>query len=341
VSRVLRTGALSVRWRPRAVLMCVVLAGVALGSAVFVVGTGDLPISFTEVVRSLAGQGSRATEFIVTTLRLPRAVTGLLAGFALGLSGAIFQSVTRNPLGSPDLIGFTTGSATGALVQILIVGGGAVAIAASSILGAALTAAAVYLVAYRGGVHGYRLVLVGVSAAAMLEAFNAYLVTRAELREAYEAAFWLTGSLSNRGWQHAWPLALALAVLVPAALAYGGRLRAGELGDDAAQALGVPVQRTRAALVVTGVGLVAVATAAAGPVPFVALAAPQLARRLTRGPGPGLVTAGLMGAALMVCADLVSLRLPITLPVGVVTGVLGGGYLVWLLTTEGRARRRR
>ncbi|MER6174693.1 iron chelate uptake ABC transporter family permease subunit [Streptosporangium sp. NPDC001681] len=339
MNRVLRVGSMSVRWRPRAVAVCAVLAGVALGAAVLVVGSGDFPVSVTEVVEALAGRGERATEFIVLTLRLPRAVTGLLAGAALGLSGAIFQSITRNPLGSPDLIGFTTGSATGALLQILVVGGGTAAIAASSVLGAVLTALAVYLVAYRGGVHGYRLVLVGVAAAAMLESFNAYLVTRAELREAYEAAFWLTGSLTGRGWPHAWPLALAMAVLVPVTMAFGRRLRMGELGDDAAQALGVPVQRTRAALVVTGVGLVAVATAAVGPVPFVALAAPQLVRRLTRRPGTQLVPAALMGAALLVLSDLATLHLPVTPPVGVVTGVLGGVYLIWLLSTEGMRGR--
>ncbi|GAA2899434.1 iron chelate uptake ABC transporter family permease subunit [Streptosporangium fragile] len=335
MSRVVRAGVWSVRWEVRTVAVCVALAGVALAAGVFVVGTGDLPISASEVVRVLAGQGDQVTEFVVTTLRLPRVVVGLLAGAALGLSGAIFQSMSRNPLGSPDLIGFTTGSATGALLQILVVGGGTAAIAASSVLGAVVTALAVYLLAYRGGVHGSRLVLVGVAAAATLEAFNAYLVTRAELRDAYEAAFWLTGSLNGRGWDQALPLTLAMAVLVPAALASGRWLSMGELGDDAAQALGVPVQRTRAALVVVGVGLAAVATAAAGPVPFVALAAPQLARRLTRRSGPPLVPAALMGAALLVVGDLVSLRLPVAVPVGVVTGVLGGVYLVWLLMSEG------
>ncbi|SEG73739.1 iron complex transport system permease protein [Thermomonospora echinospora] len=336
----MRAGALSVRWEPRTAAVCAALAAVALAAAVFVLGTGDFPIPAGEVVRALAGQGDQATEFIVTELRLPRALTGLLAGLALGLSGAIFQSMSRNPLGSPDLIGFTTGAASGALLQILVLGGGTAAIATGSALGAVLTALAVYLLAYRGGgVHGQRLVLVGVGAAAMLEALNSYLITRAELREAYEAAFWLTGSLNARSWEHAVPLAVAMAVLVPAALAFGGHLRMGELGDDAAQALGVPVQRSRTALVVVGVGLVAAATTAVGPVPFVALAAPQLARRLTRRTGPHLVAAGLMGAALLVVGDLISLRLPVALPVGVVTGVLGGLYLVWLLAGAGRRGR--
>ena len=220
MSRALRAGSLSVRWELRSALVCGVLALAAVSAAVFVVGSGEYPIPALDVVRALLGHGDRATEFIVTTVRLPRAVTGLLAGLALGLSGAIFQSMSRNPLGSPDLIGFTTGSATGALLQILVFGGGAVAIMVSSVAGAVLTALAVYLVAYRpgGGVHGVRLVLVGVGAAAMLEALNSYLITRAELRQAYEAAFWLTGSLNGRGWEQAVPLALALAVLVPAAL---------------------------------------------------------------------------------------------------------------------------
>jgi iron complex transport system permease protein len=187
-----------------------------------------------------------------------------------------------------------------------------------------------------GGVHGMRLVLIGVGAAAMLEAFNSYLITRAELRDAYEAAFWLSGSLNGRGWEQARPLALAMVVLVPLALVFARQLGMGELGDEAARALGVPVQRSRAVLVVVGVGLCAAATAAVGPVLFVALAAPQLVRRLTRRTGPQLLPAGLMGAALLVCSDLVSLRLPVALPVGVVTGVLGGLYLIWLLANKGR-----
>ncbi|MER6815777.1 iron chelate uptake ABC transporter family permease subunit [Spirillospora sp. NPDC000708] len=338
MSRVMRAGGASVRWEPRAALVCGLVALVAAGAAVLVVGSGEFPVSPGEVVRSLAGQGDQATGFIVRSLRLPRAVTGLLAGLALGTSGAIFQSMSRNPLGSPDLIGFTTGSATGALLQILVFGGGAVAITVSSVAGAFLTAAGVYAVAYRrgGGVHGARLVLIGVAAAAMLEAANSYLITRAELREAYEAAFWLTGSLNGRGWAQAVPLAAALAVLVPMALLLARPLGMGEMGDDAARALGVPVQRTRALLMVAGVGLVAAATAAAGPVPFVALAAPQLARRLTRRPGAQLLPAGLTGAALLACGDLISLHLPVAMPVGVVTGVLGGAYLAWLLLTAGR-----
>lgn len=336
--RVIRAAGASLRWEPRSAAVCGALAAVAACAAVLVVGSGEFPIAPPDVVRVLLGRGDPATEFIVTTLRLPRAVTGLLAGLALGLSGAVFQSISRNPLGSPDLIGFTTGSATGALLQILVFGGGAVAITASSVAGAVLTALAVYLVAYRrgGGVHGVRLVLIGVAAAAMLEALNSYLITRAELRDAYEAAFWLTGSLNGRDWDQAVPLALALAVLVPAALLLARPLGMGELGDDAARALGVPVQRTRALLTVAGVGLVAAATAAAGPVPFVALAAPQLALRLTRRPGAQLLPAALTGAALLASADLIALHLPVAVPVGVVTGVLGGVYLAWLLSVSGR-----
>ncbi|MEO3782585.1 iron chelate uptake ABC transporter family permease subunit [Actinocorallia sp. B10E7] len=323
----------------RTLCVCLGLAAAAFGAAVLVIGTGDLPIPPADVVRTLFGEGTQVHRFIVTELRLPRALTGILVGLALGLSGAVFQSLSRNPLGSPDLIGFTTGAATGALVQILLVGGGTAAVAFSSVGGAALTGTAVYLLAYRGGVHGNRLVLVGVGVAAMLEAFNSYLITRAELREAYEAAFWLTGSLDGRDWDHVKALGVALAVLVPFALALGGRLRMVELGDDVARSLGVRVEQSRGLAVAGGVGLVAVATAAAGPVAFVALAAPQLARRLTRGSGPQLLPSALMGAALLVVSDLVALRLPVRLPVGVVTSVLGGVYLVWLLGIEGRRGR--
>jgi iron complex transport system permease protein len=137
------------------------------------------------------------------------------------------------------------------------------------------------------------------------------------------------------------PLAVGIVVLLPFLGALAPGLRTLELGDDAATALGVRVERTRAGMIVVGVLLTALATAAAGPIPFVALAAPQIARRLTRASGPGLVAAGAMGAVLVLASDLVGQRFGpgFAVPVGVVTGVLGGAYLVWLLATEWRHDR--
>ena len=313
----------------------------ALAVAIAGLMIGDYPLSVGDVLTTLVGGGDPASSFIVETLRLPRVVCALLVGGALGIAGAIFQSLTRNPLGSPDIIGFTYGSATGAVVMIIIFGAEQGAVAVGSIAAGLLTAVLVYLLSYRGGVAGYRLVLVGIGISFMLLALNDYLLTRARLEDAQQAAVWIAGSLNGRGWDQALPLAIGLAVLAPVALALSRPLKMLELGDDAATALGVRVERTRLTLALVAVGLTALATAAAGPIAFVALAAPQIARRLTRSSGPGLIPAALMGALIMQASDLIAQRLlaPKQLPVGVMTGAIGGLYLAWLLAHEWRARR--
>ncbi len=207
--------------------------------------------------------------------------------------------------------------------------------------GGLLTGTAIYVLAWKRGVHGYRLVLVGIGVAAVVTAVNGYLLTKSDIVDAARAVVWMTGSLDGRDWDQVWPLLALCAVLVPVVLANSRALRMTEMGDDVSNALGVRVERLRLVLMLCAVLLTASATAAAGPVSFVALTAPQLARRLTRSPGPNLVASMCMGAALLVLADVLSQRAfgAEQLPVGVVTGVLGGVYLLWLLVTERRAGR--
>ncbi|WP_051713280.1 FecCD family ABC transporter permease [Spirillospora albida] len=329
------------RIRPRGVTVTAALA-LLLGAVVVVaLGVGDYPLAPGDVVATLLGGGPPGAEFIVMELRLPRVLLGCAVGAAFAMSGAVFQSLTRNPLGSPDIIGFTVGSASGGIAVIMVFGGGAAQIATGAIGGGLLTGLAMYLLAYRGGVHGIRLVLVGIGISAMLEALNAFLLSRAEVNKAQSASAWLVGSLNGRGWEHLRPLTAALVVLVPCAALLARNLRMLELGDTTATALGIPVERSRLALMTVGVGLTAVATATAGPVAFIALAAPQLAKRLTRAPGPNLPAAALMGAVLLSVSDVAAQRLlaPTQLPVGVMTGVVGGLYLGWLMLTEWRAGR--
>ncbi|POM24240.1 Ferric enterobactin transport system permease protein FepG [Actinomadura rubteroloni] len=339
---VVRSGNVAVRFRPRALavtLLC--LAGAAV-LAIVMIGSGDYPIGFGAVVRVLAGHGDPADAFIVRELRLPRAVTALAVGAALGLAGAVFQSLVRNPLGSPDILGFGQGAATGVLATIVLTGAGGLAVAGGAAAGGALAGIAIALLAGRGGLHGQRLVLVGIGVAGILTGINGYLITRAQIIDAARAALWLTGSLDGRDLGDAGPLLVALAVLVPLVLAFGARpLRMLEMGDDAARGLGVRVRAVRGGALAAAVLLVAFAAAAAGPVAFVALTAPPLARRLTRAAGPNLVASLAMGALLLVASDLAGQRLVPghQVPVGVVTGLLGGGYLVWLLVIQRKSGR--
>jgi iron complex transport system permease protein len=323
---------IAVRLHPRSVMVCAGLLLATCAVAVLSVGTGDFPLSVGEVLAALVGSGDPAAEFIVETLRLPRVLTALLVGGAFGIAGAIFQSISRNPLGSPDIIGFTMGSVTGAFVVILLLDGTSFEIALGAVAGGMVTAVVVYLLAFRHGMQGYRLVLVGIGISALLQAVNSYLITRATRDDAFAAAHWMVGSLNGRGWEHVWPVTAALAVLVPLALVLARPLTMLELGDDAARALGVNAERSRLALVFAAVAMTAVGTASTGPVWFVALAAPQLARRLTRAAAPGLVSAALMGALLLAASDLAAQQLvSVDLPVGVMTGAVGGLYLGWLL----------
>jgi len=339
--RVLRTSAFSVRYRPRALTASVAGVLVAFAAVVVTLGSGDYQIPPGEVLRTLFGGGTMGDHFIVVELRLPRVVTALLVGAALALAGAVFQSLVRNPLGSPDMLGFTEGAATGALVVVLA-GGSSLALACGAVIGGLATGIGVYALAWRKGVHGYRLILAGIGVSAILSGVNGYLMTRAQLMDAARAMLWLTGSLDGRGWGEVVPLAVAMAVLVPVAIIGCGRaLHVIEMGDDVARALGISVERVRLTALAGAVLLASFAAAAAGPVSFVALTSPQLARRLTRAPGPNLVASMVVGAVLLTCADLGAQHaVPGRhLPVGVVTGVLGGGYLIWLLAAGRKAGR--
>ncbi|MFG2137010.1 FecCD family ABC transporter permease [Streptomyces sp. NPDC048650] len=334
-------GGLSLRLDVRAAVVCLLLLVLALAAGIALIGSGDYPMTPAEVLGALTGGGNPGQAFIVQDLRLPRVLVGLLVGAAFGIAGAVFQTVSRNPLGSPDVLGFAQGSSVGALVVIVYFQGGVLAVAAGSVVGGVATGIAIFLLAWKRGIQGYRFVLVGIGAGAMLYAVVLYLLTKANIVEATRATIWMNGSLNGRDWDQVWPLAAVSVVLVPLVLFHGRPLRMLEMGDDAAYALGVRVDRVRIVTLLASVLLVATATAAAGPIAFVALTAPQLARRLTRSPGPNLLPAALMGAALLVAADWVSQRLfgADQLPVGVLTGMLGGGYLLWLLATERRAGR--
>jgi len=340
--RALRTpGGFSVRLEPRALIVVAALMVAALAASVVLIGTGDFPIPAGDVVKTLLGDGNAGQEFIVNELRLPRVLVGLLVGASLGLGGALFQAVARNPLGSPDVLGLGQGATAGALVMIVLFSGSAAQVTVGALVGGLVTGALIYLLAWKRGVHGYRLVLVGIGISAIATAVNGYLMTKADFVDAARAVVWMTGTLDGRDWKQVWPLLGLACVLVPLVLANARGLRMMEMGDDVSYALGVRVERVRLVLMVSAVLLTAAATAAAGPVSFVALTAPQLARRLTRSPGPNLVPSLCMGAALLVTADWASQRLfgDGQLPVGVVTGVLGGVYLLWLLVTERRAGR--
>lgn len=325
--------------RPREIGVTVGLVGALVLTACVSLTLGDYPIPALDVPGILLGFGTPDVTFIVNELRLPRLVCGVLVGAAFGISGAIFQSLVQNELASPDVIGITAGASTVAVVMIAVVGSSATQLSVGALAGALLTAAAIYLLAYRKGITGYRLILVGIGFAALLGALTEYLLLRAEREELQRASVWLVGSLNGRGWEQTAPLALALAVLVPAAALLRRQLRGLQLGDDAAAGIGVRVGLAKGAVLLVGVALAAFATAAAGPVAFVAFVSAPIVRRMLANGDPGLLLSGVFGALLLTSADMVARAGlgELELPVGIITGILGAPYLVWLLVKTNRS----
>jgi iron complex transport system permease protein len=335
---VLRTRFFSVRIDPRAIAVCLVLAGLITVVGCWAISVGDFPIPISEVIKTLLGSPTEDSEFIIGTLRLPRVLVGIGVGAAFGMSGAIFQALVRNPLGSPDLIGFNSGAALGAVVVIVYVGGSSTQVALGAIGGGFVAAILVFLLAWKRGVKAYRLVLVGIGCGFAIDAAIDFLITRAKITDVQRAAVWMTGSLNGRSWDQVRLVGYTLLILGPLAILMQRWLDRLELGDDAAAALGLNVSRSKLALVVVGVALAALGVAAAGPIVFVAFVAGPIARRLVRSPGACIVPAAFVGALVVVVADLAARRImaPTELPVGIMTAVIGAPYLLWLLMRQAR-----
>lgn len=318
----------------------VVLLAVTFATALYL---GDYYVPPGDVVRSLlsplTGQVDKGVDFIVLNVRLPRATLAILTGVSFALSGIIFQTLLRNPLASPDIIGISHGASASAVVCIIVLGMSGISVSVGALLGAILTALVIYGLSWRGGVTAYRVVLIGIGMAAIMSAIMSYLFTRARLFEVQQALAWLVGSLNASAADDVQGMALALVVLVPLTVVLARALDTMQLGDDTATALGTRVEAVRLGLMLVAVAYAALATAAVGPVTFVAFVAGPIARNLLAGAGRGFVQAALVGSLVMLGADLVAQHaLPmVQLPVGVVTGVFGAGFLLWLLVVSNRA----
>lgn len=318
-------------WRFSAVILLVVLL-----FGLYLLTVGSYPLTLEKLVAVLTGEPKTAIDDrIVWHIRLPRIVTALFVGIALGVSGSVFQSISKNTLGSPDIIGFTTGAATGALVQIILFEQQSERVMLSALVGGILTAVLVYFVSRQSGrVGGYRLILMGIGIGAMLSALNGLMLVKGNLDQAVVANLWLAGSLNGRTWGHAIPVMIGVLVIVPIVIFKARTLNLIEMGDEIAGQIGVYVERERLIMTLLSVALAALATGAAGPIGFIALAAPQLAKRvLVHSPLP-VVASAAMGSSLLLMADWLSQLKPfdIYLPIGQLTSLVGGLYLLWLLT---------
>ena len=332
-------GRRSVLITPRHVVVGLILLALSLAVAVASLRLGKFPVTTQEVIDALQGQGRKIVQVVIVKWKLPRIVLGLVAGLALGVAGALFQTITRNPLGSPDLIGFSTGAQTGILISILLLPGSMLSASLASFIGGAAVGTVTYLVSLRGGFTGLRFILVGIAISSMLVSVNRWLLERVDDDEGLGALKAITGTLGAARWTVVAPTCLAVGVTVALILLACRHLQVLSLGEQVATILGSPTRRASAVLILLGTVLVAVVTMAAGPIGFVALVAPHLARLLTGSPQSPLLVSGLTGSLLLVGADLLSQLVLESMPVSVVTNAVGGLYLMVALTVAARGRR--
>ncbi len=319
----------------RTVIVSAALVIVILAAGLASMTIGAYEVDFGSVIRAVADPSSdRDIRQVVFEWRLPRVLFAVLCGAALALSGGIFQSLTRNPLGSPDIIGFGIGAQFGVTLTMVVLELNTYMLkAAGALAGGLITALLVYALASKNTMSSFRLIIVGIGVSAGLGSLTSWILISVSVEKAMMAATWGAGSLASLGFDQLIPAAIVFAIVTLLSLPLGRTLPVLEMGDDAATALGVRPARTRLAAIVFGVALVALVTAAAGPISFIALAAPQIAQRLTRSNTPmGTVSVMLTGAALVVVSDAVAQLMAV--PVGVVTVSVGGIYLAWLLAAQ-------
>ncbi|MFC9994930.1 FecCD family ABC transporter permease [Nocardia sp. NPDC127526] len=345
----LRIGRFSTVLRIGALLTVAALIALLLVLFALDIAIGEYRLPLGTVLDVLGGGGTRAQRFLILDSRLPRALTAVVVGAALGMAGAITQSILHNPLASPDILGITAGASVGA---VLVISGAGFAttgvivtlgVPLAALAAGLLTGVAIYLLAWGrnasgdSGVMGFRLVLIGIGANAALLAVVSWLLTRATLMDASRSQHWLTGSLNKADWSTLWPAAIGLAITLTVTAASARTLAALRFGNDTTRVLGVRIQTQQAVLIGSAVTATALATAAVGPLGFVGLAAPQIARRLLRTPGEPIIASALIGAILVLGSDLASRTLfPVDLPVGVVTAAFGAPFLIYLLVRANR-----
>lgn len=313
-----------------AVLSCVLIA------AIVSLSVGDYAIGPAELWQTLLGGGDRVQSYIVFQVRAPRLVMALLVGAALGAAGALLQSLLRNPLASPDLLGISAGSGAAAVFGILILGLTGPLLALAAFAGGLVVAAFLLLAGSRRADGGFRLILAGVGVAFLCVAVTNYLMVRAQVELAQAALIWLTGSLASTPWWNVAIVAVAVLAATPAVLACARWLPLTQMGASTAASLGVKASTVRIVAVLAAVLLTSVTCAFVGPIAFIALCAPAIARPLLGHGAVGIGTSAAVGAFLLTAADLVAqFALPgYSLPVGVVSGAIGAVFLLWLLATS-------
>lgn len=296
---------------------------------------GDFPIPIGDALKTVIWGGGGRTDFIVNTLRLPRALVAFLVGCGLALAGVILQAITRNPLASPGVVGLNSGAALAAVAAIIVFPKFPVALLPFAAFAGALAAGAIsYLLAWRRGVSPVRLLLIGVGVSAGAGAIVTFLLTVGKINDTKRAVLWMTGSIYGRSWEHLWPLLPWLLILFPVLLLLARQLDALRLGDELAKGIGSRLETVRAFMLLIAVSLAGASVATAGTIGFVGLMAPHISAYMVGTPGRRLLpTAALTGGLIVMLADLLgrTVFMPIEIPCGILIALVGAPYMVVML----------
>lgn len=312
-----------------AMLLCV------LSCTMLLLGNTIYPIN--EVIRALSGEQLQGVSFAVNTIRLPRMLAGVFAGIAFGIAGDIFQTMLRNPLANPNVIGITTGSSAAAVFCIVILHTSSTVVSIASVIAGLVTVIIIYLLSRGKSFSIGRLILIGIGIQAMLNAVISYLLLVGAEQDIPAALRWLSGSLNGSQMHDLPPLIVSVVLLAPIVIVLGKHLSILELGEQSATSLGVNTDRTRILLILSSVCMISLATATTGPIAFVSFLAGPIAKRLVGTGFSNVIPAGLVGANLVLAADLIGqFAFEVRYPVGIITGIIGAPYLIYLLVRMNR-----
>ncbi len=323
--------------RRRFILVTSLLAIIAsaLCCAMLMLGNTIYPVQ--DVIRVLLGEQVKGASFAVETIRLPRMVAGIFAGFAFGVAGTVFQTMFRNPLANPNVIGITAGSSAAAVFCIIVLQASNMVVSIASVVGGLATVSVIFLLSKGTSFSIGRLILIGIGIQAIMNAVISYLLLIGQKHDIPTAMIWLSGSLNGAKMESLYPLIITVLIFAPVIIVLGKRLDMLELGEQAATSLGIDTDKTRLILIISSVLIIALATATTGPIAFVAFLAGPIAKRLVGVGFSNIIPSGLVGIVLVLASDLIGqFAFVARYPVGVITGILGAPYLIYLLTRMNR-----
>jgi len=303
--------------------------------AMLLLGNTIYPV--IDVIRVLSGEEHQGASFAINTIRLPRMLAGLFAGFAFGIAGNTFQTMLRNPLANPNVIGITSGSSAAAVFCIVILHTSGAVVSIASVIAGLATVILIYILSRGKSFSIGRLILIGIGIQAMLGAMISYLLLVGAEQDLPAAFRWLSGSLNGSQMRELPPLILSVFIFTPIIIVLGKHLSILELGEQSATSLGVNTDKTRIVLIFSSVCMISLATATTGPIAFVSFLSGPIAKRLVGVGFSSTIPAGLVGVNLVLAADLIGqFAFVARYPVGVITGIIGAPYLIFLLIRMNR-----